>query len=92
MEAAVEASKTDATAPKISPTAVLTLKILTQVVTIKQEAAKSDTDQDEGFGSVAETEQFVEGDVAVDEQRNDPVIKAKLEAAKEEFIENKYNQ
>ena len=63
-----------------------------KVVTIKQEAAKSNTDQDEGFGSVAETEQFVEGDVAVDEQRNDPIIKAKLEAAKEEFIENKYNQ
>jgi hypothetical protein len=92
VEAAVEAAKTDATAPQISATAVLTLKILEQVVTIKQEAAKNDTDQDEGFGSVAETEQFVEGDVAVDEQRNDPIIKAKLEAAKEEFIENKYNQ
>jgi len=92
VEAAVEAAKTDETAPQISATAVMTLKILEQVVTIKQEAARSNTDQDEGFGSVAETEQFVEGDVAVDEQRNDPIIKAKLEAAKEEFIENKYNQ
>jgi hypothetical protein len=92
VEAAVEEAKTDPTAPKISPTAVLTLKILTQVVIVKQEAAKNDTDQDEGFASVAETEQFIEGDVAVDEQRNDPIIKAKLEAAKEEFIENKYNQ
>ena len=36
---------------------------------------------------------FVEGDVAADtEAREDPVIKQILEEAKEEFIENKYNQ
>jgi hypothetical protein len=92
IEEVAEASKTDATAPQISQATVLTLKILKQVVTVKQDAAKSNTDQVEGFGSASETAQFVEGDESVDELRNDDAIKAILQAAKEEFIENKYNQ
>ena len=74
----------------VSVVEVINLTILKAVVEIQQDV---EVDEEEGFASVAEVEVFVEGDVAADtEAREDPVIKQILEEAKEEFIENKYNQ
>jgi hypothetical protein len=70
-----------------------TIAIQVLVAETRVNSGVANTDEEEGFGSVAETESFSGQEVvAVDEQRNDPIIKAKLEAAKEEFIDNKYNQ
>ena len=64
------------------------LYILRAVVDIKQSVEAGA----EGFASVSGTDAFVNGVEALDPDRQDPVIKALLEKAKEEFIENKYNQ
>jgi len=90
-EVNAKAAAGDTTVEAISAVEVINLTILKAVVEIQQDAPPAD--EEEGFASVAEVEVFVEGDVAVDsEAREDPVIKQILEEAKEEFIENKYNQ
>jgi len=89
-EVNAKAAAGDTTVEEISFVEVINLTILKAVVEIQQDV---EVDEEEGFASVAEVEVFVEGDVAADtEAREDPVIKQILEEAKEEFIENKYNQ
>ncbi len=89
-EVNAKAAAGDTTVEAVSFVEVINLTILKAVVEIQQDV---EVDEEEGFASVAEVEVFVEGDVAVDsEAREDPVIKQILEEAKEEFIENKYNQ
>jgi hypothetical protein len=89
-EVNAKAAAGDTTVEAVSFVEVINLTILKAVVEIQQEV---EVDVEEGFASVAEVEVFVEGDIAVDsEAREDPVIKALLEEAKEEFIVNKYNQ
>jgi len=89
-EVNAKAAAGDTTVEEISFVEVINLTILKAVVEIQQDV---EVDEEEGFASVAEVEIFVEGDVAADtEAREDPVIKQILEEAKEEFIENKYNQ
>ena len=89
-EVNAKAAAGDTTVEAVSFVEVINLTILKAVVEIQQEA---EVDEEEGFGSVAEVDVFVEGDIAVDtEGREDPVIQAILEEAKEEFIANKYNQ
>jgi len=86
-----KAAAGDTTVEAISAVEVANLTILKAVVEIQQDSPPAN--EEEGFATVAEVEVFVEGDVAVDsEAREDPVIKQILEEAKEEFIENKYNQ
>ena len=89
-EVNAKAAAGDTTVEAVSFVEVINLTILKAVVEIQQDV---EVDEEEGFASVAEVEVFVEGDVAADtEAREDPVIKQILEEAKEEFIENKYNQ
>ena len=89
-EVNAKAAAGDTTVEAISFVEVINLTILKAVVEIQQDV---EVDEEEGFASVAEVEIFVEGDVAADtEAREDPLIKQILEEAKEEFIENKYNQ
>ena len=89
-EVNAKAAAGDTTVEAVSFVEVINLTILKAVVEIQQDV---EVDEEEGFATVAEVEVFVEGDVAVDsEAREDPVIKQILEEAKEEFIENKYNQ
>ena len=89
-EVNAKAAAGDTTVEAVSFVEVINLTILKAVVEIQQDV---EVDEEEGFASVAEVEVFVEGDVAADtEGREDPVIKQILEYAKEEFIENKYNQ
>ncbi len=89
-EVNAKAAAGDTTVEPVSFVEVINLTILKAVVEIQQDV---EVDEEEGFASVAEVEIFVEGDVAADtEAREDPVIKQILEEAKEEFIENKYNQ
>ena len=89
-EVNAKAAAGDTTVEAVSFVEVINLTILKAVVEIQQDV---EVDEEEGFASVAEVEIFVEGDVAADtEAREDPVIKQILEEAKEEFIENKYNQ
>ena len=89
-EVNAKAAAGDTTVEEISFVEVINLTILKAVVEIQQDV---EVDEEEGFASVAEVEIFVEGDVAADtEAREDPLIKQILEEAKEEFIENKYNQ
>ena len=89
-EVNAKAAAGDTTVEAVSFVEVINLTILKAVVEIQQDV---EVDEEEGFANVAEVEVFVEGDVAVDSvAREDPVIKQILEEAKEEFIENKYNQ
>ena len=89
-EVNAKAAAGDTTVEAVSFVEVINLTILKAVVEIQQDV---EVDEEEGFASVVEVEIFVEGDVAADtEAREDPVIKQILEEAKEEFIENKYNQ
>ena len=89
-EVNAKAAAGDTTVEAVSFVEVINLTILKAVVEIQQDV---EVDEVEGFASVAEVDVFVEGVEAVDtEAREDPVIKQILEEAKEEFIENKYNQ
>jgi len=89
-EVNAKAAAGDTTVEAVSFVEVINLTILKAVVEIQQDV---EVDEEEGFATVTEVEVFVEGEVAADtESREDPVIKQILEEAKEEFIENKYNQ